>query len=185
MRTKKLDSWFHFLCKNVPVEEVKGVKHIVNRDRRDAKDLSQADFSWVRSAYCLKAKPPSQTRGWSEVTLIVFGGELLLWEKFEALSSNTSWQDILEDPCCLLDVVFEVLYARIDKLAWDLAHVYSQEEEVRNYRTLTTLEPNTYLNFRKSSDQRIIQDLLRTRWTLSVCTCSPSIRFTSWKPRKP
>jgi hypothetical protein len=161
--TKKLDSWFHFLCKNVPVEEVNGVKHIVNRGRRDAKDLSQADFSWVRSAYCLKAKPPSETRDWSDITLIVFGGELLLWEKFDALSSNTSAQDILEDPYCLLDVVFEVLYARIDRLAWDLARVYSQEEEVRSYQTLTTLELNTYLNSRKSSDQRIIKDLMRTR----------------------
>jgi len=135
MWAKKLDSWFHFLCKNVPVEEVNGVKHIGKRNLKDKKDFSQADFSWVRSAYCLKAKPPSQTTGWREVTLIAFGGEMLLWEKFDALSNNTSCQDILEDPYCLINVVFEVLYARIDRIAWDLADVYSQEEEVRDYRT--------------------------------------------------
>lgn len=66
------------------------------------------------------------------MTLIVFGGDLLLWEKFDALASSTPCQDILEDPCCLLNIVFEVLYAIIDKSAWDLAGVYSQEEEVRN-----------------------------------------------------
>lgn len=149
MWTKTLDSWFHFLCKNIPVEEVNGVKSVVNRNRRDSKDLSQADFTWVRSAYCLKAKPSSHTSGWSEVTLIVFGGEKALWEKFIAFSSKTSCQEILENPCCLFDVVFEVLFARIDRLAWDLAHVYSQEEEVRSDRTIATLKPSPYMNFRK------------------------------------
>jgi len=134
------DSWFHFLCKNVPVEDFDGVKHIVNKNKRDAKDLSQADFTWVRSAYCLKTKPPTQTSSCSETTLIVFGGEMLLWEKFDALASSTSCQEILEDPYCLMDIVFEILYARIDRLAWDLARVYSQEEEVRSNLTPMILE---------------------------------------------
>jgi hypothetical protein len=135
MCTKTLDSWFHFLCKNIPVVEVDGVKQIVNRTRTGKKDLSQADFSWVRSAYCLKTKSLGATKGWSEVTLVAFGGGTLLWEKFDELSSNASWQDILTDSYCLFDVVFECLYAQIDGLAWDLAHVYGQEEEVRSYRT--------------------------------------------------
>jgi hypothetical protein len=61
---------------------------------------------------------------------MVFGGEKLLWEKLDVLASSTLCQDILEDPYCLLNIVFEVLYSRIDNLAWDLATVYSQEEEV-------------------------------------------------------
>lgn len=127
--TETLDSWFHFLCKNIPVVEIGGVKQIENGNRtRTEKDLSQANFSWVRSAYCLKTKSRSPTK--SEVTLIAFGGGARLWEKFDELSSNTSWQDVLEDPYCLYDVVFECLYAQIDRLAWDLAHVYGEEEMV-------------------------------------------------------
>jgi hypothetical protein len=126
MHTDKPDSWFHFLCKNVPVEDFKGIKYVGSR----ANGLRHADFTWVRSAYCLKTKPGTKTSSFSEVTLIVFGGELLLWEKFNALASTTLCREILEDPYCLLNIVFEVLYSRIDKLAWDLGSVYSQEEEV-------------------------------------------------------
>jgi hypothetical protein len=110
----------------VPVEDIQGVKYAGNR----ADGLLHADFTWVRSAYCLKTKPGTKTSSFCEVILIVFGGELLLWEKFNALASATPCQDILQDPYCLLNTVFEVLYARIDKLAWDLGSVYSQEEEV-------------------------------------------------------
>jgi hypothetical protein len=126
VQTDSPDSWFHFVCKNVPVEEINGVKYVGNR----ADGLRQADFTWVRSAYCLKTKPGMKTSSCSEATLMVFGGEKLLWEKLDVLASSTPCQDILEDPYCLLNIVFEVLYSRIDNLAWDLATVYSQEEEV-------------------------------------------------------
>ena len=36
------------------------MKSIVNQNRRDDKDLSQAEFSWVRSAYFLKKTPATQ-----------------------------------------------------------------------------------------------------------------------------
>jgi hypothetical protein len=45
-----------------------------------------------------------------------------------------------------MTIVFEVLYARIDRLAWDLARVYSQEEEVRNILRQVRLESNAYLD---------------------------------------
>jgi len=122
-------SWFHFLCKNIPVKESNGVKRIVNKHNRDVKDLSQADFSWVRSGYCLISQPSNHTPGASQVTLVIFGGEIALWERFDAFSSTTPWQDVLQDPYCLFQVILEVLYARIDRLAWDLADVYGLEEE--------------------------------------------------------
>ncbi|KAL5326554.1 hypothetical protein ACEPPN_004240 [Leptodophora sp. 'Broadleaf-Isolate-01'] len=121
-------SWFHFLCKNVAVQDINGVKSIVNQNRRDDKDLSQAEFSWVRSAYFLKKTPATQGSS-PQLTLIVFGGEIALWENFDSLATKTSGQDIIDDPFCLLGTVFEVLYNRLDKIAWDLARVYSQEEE--------------------------------------------------------
>ncbi|KAG4431382.1 hypothetical protein IFR05_013142 [Cadophora sp. M221] len=120
--------WFHFLCKNVAVQDINGAKSIVNQNRGDGKDLSQAEFSWVRSAYFLKATPASQGMS-PQLTLIVFGGEIALWEKFDSLASKKSGKDIIDDPFCLLGTVFKVLYKRLDKIAWDLAHVYSQEEE--------------------------------------------------------
>ena len=97
----------------------------MNKNERNAKDFSQADFTWVRSTYCMKTNQSAQSPICSETTLIVFGGEMLLWEAFDSLASTTSCQNILEDPYCLMTVVFEVLYARIDRLAWDLARVYS------------------------------------------------------------
>lgn len=36
---------------------------------------------------------------------------------------------ILEDPYCLLNIAFEGLYDRVDKLAWDFARVYGREED--------------------------------------------------------
>jgi hypothetical protein len=79
----------------------------------------------------LKTKP-SQTGSWSEVTLIIFsvGAGQGTLEAFGALARNTSWQEILEDPYCLLAVVFEGLYERIDKISWDFGRVYGQEEDV-------------------------------------------------------
>lgn len=104
----------------------------MNRNRRVANDLSQADFTWARSGYGLKTKP-SHTGSWLEVTLIIFSVAVGLGarERFAAFARNTTWQDILEDPYCLLNVAFEGLYDRVDKLAWDFAHVYGQEEDAR------------------------------------------------------
>ncbi|KAG0645260.1 hypothetical protein D0Z07_8842 [Hyphodiscus hymeniophilus] len=123
-------SWFHFLCKNIPVVEVGGVKRIVDQNTAGIeRQLSQSDFSWVRSAYCLKTKWTDRSKNRQEVSLIVFGGGPSLWERFDEISSHTSWQAIVEDPYCLYNVIFECLYTQVDRLAWNLAQVYGQEEE--------------------------------------------------------
>lgn len=138
------DCWLHFLCKNITVREANGVKDIINENTRpNSKVISQADFSWIRSAYCMKIQPPNETISWPQVTLLVFGqvGKVdEVFNKFDALSSYTPATAILKDPYCLFDVIFEVLYTRIDGLAWSLADVYGQKEEVNsNY-------PNWNLN---------------------------------------
>jgi uncharacterized short protein YbdD (DUF466 family) len=108
----------------------------VNKNQRIPINLSQGDNSWARSAYCLITKPPAQGRSFPEVTLLVFsvGAAEGLGDNFRALAQHTSWQAIHEDAFCLLSLVFEGLYARIDSTAWDLAGVSSQEEEVREQK---------------------------------------------------
>ncbi|KAJ5655059.1 hypothetical protein N7490_002062 [Penicillium lividum] len=104
--------WFHFLCKNVPIEDRNGVKEIVNQNHsQDYEEtiIPNADFSWWRSAYCLITKPEGPNQEPSE---------------------RTSGQEILKDPYSLFNVVFEVLYERMDILTWNIADVFSYYEMV-------------------------------------------------------
>jgi hypothetical protein len=112
----------------------------VNRNRRVANDFSQADYTWARSGCCLRINP-DQTGSPPEVTLIVFsvGVGLELRDKFAALARNTSWQEVVEDPYCLFNIVSESLLARIDKIVGDFGAVFSQEESVRNDRKIVPL----------------------------------------------
>lgn len=109
---------------------VDGRKFIKDTNRKELWDLSQADNTWVRSGYCLKVKAPSEDKQWSEATLIIFGFESLLFDKFNDVSNILSCGDILQDPFCLFELILDYLYCRIEKSAWDLASVFSQEEEV-------------------------------------------------------
>jgi len=105
----------------------------VNKNRKVANDFSQADYTWARSACCLRIKP-GQTGSLPEVTLIVFsvGVGLELRGRLAALARNTSCQEVVEDPYYLFNIVSESLIARIDKIVGDLGAVFSQEESVRN-----------------------------------------------------
>ena len=149
----------------------------MNKNRRVSEDLSQAYFTWARSAYCLKIKP-SQTGGFSEVTLIAFsvGAALGLREMFAAAARNMSWQEIMEDPYCLLNIVFEGLYARIDTMAWDFATVYGQEDDVSNRKT-QIVEVNTYFSARKFSGWRDSRDMLPMVWISLVYICWRGMKY--------
>jgi hypothetical protein len=132
-RLNKKDSWFHFLCKNIEVQEAgDGVKRIVNRNRKVANDFSQADYSWARCACCMKIQSNGMGR-YAEITLIVFsvGAGLELRDKIGALARNTSWQEVIEDPYYLFTVVLESLLGRITKIVEDFGGVFAQEENVR------------------------------------------------------
>ncbi|KAM3077361.1 hypothetical protein ACMFMG_006711 [Clarireedia jacksonii] len=157
------DSWLHFLCKHITVEEDKdGVKRIVNKNHKVPINLSQGDNSWARAAYCLISKPPAQGRSFSEVTLLVFsvGAAEGLRENFSALAQHTSWQAIHEDSFYLLNLVFEGLYARIDSTAWDLAGVSSQEEAVRKQKQkhCDELTPSREFSVRRSMQEVLQRD---------------------------
>lgn len=93
------------------------------------KEISQGDFGWIRSAYCLfkREVPNSQA---PEVTLITFGAERLLFERLKTMAMHTPCREVLQDPYRLFGFVFEVLYERIDTLAWNVAKVYTQDEMV-------------------------------------------------------
>lgn len=113
------------------------MKRIVNRNRKVANDLSQADYSWARCACCMKVQS-SDMNGYVQVTLIVFsvGAGLELRDKIEALTRNTSWQELIEDPYYIFTLVLESLIGRITKIIEDFGGVFAQEENVRVTRTL-------------------------------------------------
>ncbi|KAJ5380530.1 uncharacterized protein N7496_002958 [Penicillium cataractarum] len=115
-------TWFHFLYKSLPITDMNGVKRIKNQIQARRKGDQPEDFGWVHSAYCLIEN------GSSEVTLIIFNSEPLLYERFRTISEHTPYEETMKDPYCLLNVVFEILYERIDMLTWTIANVFTQEE---------------------------------------------------------
>ncbi|KAJ6020839.1 hypothetical protein N7540_006343 [Penicillium herquei] len=122
-------TWFHFLCKNISTKEINGVKEIENKNKQDERDQSQADYSWVRSSYCLKVTRSSELRKTTSVTLLAFGSNEELFDRFGIASQCISYEEILKHPYSLLNVVFEVLYEQIDAFAWKIADVYTPAEK--------------------------------------------------------
>jgi hypothetical protein len=94
--------------------------------RLDAKKLSQADFSWIRSGFFLTSQPGSDTE--STVTLICFGASPETERRFENLTLNPAWEQALQDPFILLDIVFDELYIQLDTVAWKLGGVFGEME---------------------------------------------------------
>ncbi|KAJ5893448.1 hypothetical protein N7495_005139 [Penicillium taxi] len=135
-------TWFHFLCKNIPTANIDGVKKIINQNKQNESDPSQADYSWVRSAYCLKVTRPSKESKATSVDLITFGSRKELYERFKLVSQCMVYEEIIEDPHCLLNVVFDVLYEQIDRLTWEIADVFTPAEK----KVLSTASRNSGLN---------------------------------------
>ncbi|KAG9230289.1 hypothetical protein BJ875DRAFT_385464, partial [Amylocarpus encephaloides] len=118
-------SWFHFLCKNIPVEPVtKDGKTKLKIKGEEHHQLSQANFTWIRSAYFLKTESPVRLEGPMRTTLIVFGRDRSL----EGKLADLLWDAELDDPHRLFAIVFEILYIRVDHLVWNPGNVYNQEE---------------------------------------------------------
>ncbi|KAJ9640451.1 hypothetical protein H2199_005990 [Coniosporium tulheliwenetii] len=128
-------AWFHFLCKNINIQRSGSQPEIVNQNiRLGSKPQSQADYSWHRSGFFLKAspgapsKPPPQSPFAAPaddcVTLICFGASPSLEQRFRRLALTSAWEDALEDPYVLFDVVLDELYLQLDGVAWSLAEVF-------------------------------------------------------------
>ena len=144
-----LASWFHYLCKNVGVEttqdekgnEVDTIRSTNVRNLAGAQ--SQADFSWIRSGYFLKSELPTiKSVSGSDATLIhgipdsknvsliCFGASPALKTRFERLSSSHCWEEVLNDPYVLFDIVTDELWLQLDGTAWALSRVFGGIENV-------------------------------------------------------
>lgn len=116
----------------------------INRraDIKPEQKLSQADFSWHRSAFFLRTEttePPSTSPSSSEstlsssvssVTLICFEAPERLKQRFEGLTKGNAWEIALQDPYMLYDIILSELYMQTDTSAWNLAAVFGGIEKV-------------------------------------------------------
>ncbi|KAJ5723033.1 hypothetical protein N7488_001068 [Penicillium malachiteum] len=121
-------TWLHFLCKDIPTKEANGEMKIKRKKQQVTIDPRQADTKWVHSSYCLKVTRSSELRKTTSVTLLTFGGNNNLFERFRIASQYMSHEEILKHPYSLLNVVFEVLHEQIDELAWKVADLYAPAE---------------------------------------------------------
>jgi hypothetical protein len=150
-----IGSWFHYLCKNVPVAyrpipEGGKVLEVTNEHQiPNTHALPQADYSWLRSAYFLKCLPESSQRQTENsespsntfsatlglpnrnVTLLCFGAPTSLLVKFKSLLQSWHWEDALGDPFVLFQLVVDELFLQLDQTAWNLSAVFGNLEHVR------------------------------------------------------
>jgi hypothetical protein len=150
--------WFHFLCKTVSIE---GNRIVYQRDttrdstgtdrlRINARDQSQADFTWLKPGFVLKVKQqshlprlPNRTRTSSSdatmapasaepsVELFCFGAPESLGDRFRKLASVAICDDIVQDPYVLLEIVLEEMYKVLDRTGWNISRVFGDIETVR------------------------------------------------------
>jgi Mg2+ and Co2+ transporter CorA len=130
-----IQSWLHFLCKNISTERDPNdpnrveIKNPVIKPDGIAKNQSQADFSWIRSSYFLQVKPDQRSAESRdrEVTLVCFGPPNSLVQRFSQLKT-AAWTQALEDPYILLDIVLDELYLVLDGMSWALGEVFGGME---------------------------------------------------------
>ncbi|KIN06864.1 hypothetical protein OIDMADRAFT_68277, partial [Oidiodendron maius Zn] len=130
-------SWFHSLCKNINIEKDKNwqpkIKNPVSIPYQNAKELSQADFSWLRSGFFLNLQRGPDTK--TTVTLICFGAPLEIERRFKNLTLNLARDEVLQDPFILFYIIFDELYLQLDSIAWKLGEVFGNMETVAEPRS--------------------------------------------------
>ena len=131
-----VDSWLHFLCKNINVEENGKYHHRIVDPRQDQRKLSFADWSWIRAGFFLKwsnfrERAPS-------VTLICFGESKRLRKRLEGIKWNELGAQALKDPYSLFVIILDELFLQMDGLGWGLNSVLGEMERVSVILTWTT-----------------------------------------------
>jgi Mg2+ and Co2+ transporter CorA len=142
-------AWFHFLCKNITTaRSLSNTEHVEIKDyiRFNEKDQSQADYSWIRAGFYLKIDPPpvkadattqqvnssepteKNAKDTGSATLICFGASDALVNRFKRLLKHPDWNDAVEDPYILFDIILDELYLQVDGIAWTLQEVFSGTE---------------------------------------------------------
>ncbi|KAK6532504.1 hypothetical protein TWF281_006693 [Arthrobotrys megalospora] len=128
-------SWFHFLCKNLSIDRSGPYPRIVNQvpisslatqgeaignyDGQKVVELSQADYSWMRSGFVMKSEPDGKG-----VTLLCFGATPHVRRRIETWIASRSWAAVIEEPYALFDLVMDGLFSEVDATAWKMADVF-------------------------------------------------------------
>lgn len=162
--------WFHFLCKDIAVMNhqivhlpIPGdIKNKDYKERLEAQSQSQANFTWLKPGFVLKikdhtARSPRPTRTntassgktlilpstHAKVELFCFGAPMALGDRLRKLKTNSTCEDLLQDPYVFLEIVMEEMYKVMDHTGWAISDIFGAIETVSGLScslSLTKLE---------------------------------------------
>ncbi|KAF2236636.1 hypothetical protein EV356DRAFT_574915 [Viridothelium virens] len=137
--------WFHFLCKDIEVDEHDEIKH---RDvNHNHLNLSQADYVWQRAGFFLSWRDyhsltlndgprlsededydPQQHHRFDNVTLCCWGVPRAMEERFAEIAYSGDWKEALEDPFILVTIILDQLFSLMDKQKQNLRRAVNKIE---------------------------------------------------------
>lgn len=148
--------WFHFLCKEIRLQDDRIVHRCSSNDdisdennaRLLAQQQSQANFEWSKPGFVLKirnegasrpTRTPSSTSDTTlaapslqaKVELLCFGASDNLRNRLQKLTRLASCEDLLQDPYLLLEIVLDELYRMLDLTGWSIGKIFGNIETVR------------------------------------------------------
>ncbi|KAL1588768.1 hypothetical protein WHR41_02574 [Cladosporium halotolerans] len=123
-------AWFHFLCRNVFVDESGAIRDLgYLQDDHKAGVCKDPSMLWIMCDFFLHVEPA----GWGldgekVVTLLCFGAPSEVVEHFQRLLGNRAWSDITEEPYLLFEVLFNDLHEVYDQAVWKLSRAVNPAE---------------------------------------------------------
>lgn len=123
-----IDSWMHFLCKNIVVRdnEASVFDAIQNTFDIHHPTAGQIDPSWILGGFFMK-----WNRIGGFITLICFGSFPKLEERLQRFIENTdNVRTALYDPYNLYAIILDELHLKMDCIVWELIHIYNRTESV-------------------------------------------------------
>jgi len=131
-RSNKSDGvWIHFLCRKIEIE--RGIIQDLGYLRHGIEQGRKPDPSkmWIMCDFYLHVRPSSVgTSDRKTVTLLCFGAPDEVLDRFENLRDVGEWQDILDEPYLLFDVIFDELHDIFDNMVWELSKAVNPEEKM-------------------------------------------------------
>ncbi|KUJ09355.1 uncharacterized protein LY89DRAFT_690398 [Mollisia scopiformis] len=123
-----IDSWLHFLCKNIVVRDNDDSIFDALRSTFDVHHPTSGQIhpSWIQGGFFMKWK---KTGG--NITLICFGSFPKLEERLQRFIENTdNVQTALYDPYTLYAIILDELHLKMDSIVWELVSIYNRTESV-------------------------------------------------------
>ena len=122
-------SWFHFLCKNVTVDNLRGHTSRIADPR--GTELSQGDWTWIRTSVFMRWSH-FQNRNKASVNLVIFSASPELRERCRRLW-NTDLSGVLVDPFSLFVICLDELWLQAQGIVKITGDVFSKMERVSQF----------------------------------------------------